>query len=87
MCYYAGGDIMIKKIVGYRIKELRINMVNVSQEDFAKKIGWDRTYLSRIESGKQNITLDNLELICIMLGVSLKEFFMYMDEEHIDLEG
>ena len=75
---------MIKKIVGYRIKELRINKLHMSQDDFAKKLNWDRTYLSRIESGKQNITLDNLETICNALEVSLKEFFMYMDPEHID---
>ena len=86
MCYPITGGIVIRKMVGYRIKELRINKINMSQEDFAAKLGWDRTYLSRIESGKQNITLDSLEILCQMLDVSLKEFFMYMDEEHMDVE-
>lgn len=77
---------MIRKLVGYRIKELRINNLNMTQEAFAKLLNCDRTYLSRIESGKQNITLDSLEHICNLLNVSLKEFFMYMDEEHIEEE-
>lgn len=77
---------MIKKLVGYRIKELRINNLNMTQEEFAKLLDYDRTYLSRIESGKQNITLESLEHICNLLNVSLKDFFMYMDEEHIEEE-
>ena len=77
---------MIKKLVGYRIKELRINNLNMTQEEFAKLLDYDRTYLSRIESGKQNITLESLEHICNLLNVSLKDFFMYMDEDHIEEE-
>ncbi len=77
---------MIKKLVGYRIKELRINNLNMTQEEFAKLLNYDRTYLSRIESGKQNITLESLEHICNLLSVSLKDFFMYMDEDHIEEE-
>lgn len=77
---------MIKKLVGYRIKELRINNLNMTQEEFAKLLNCDRTYLSRIESGKQNITLESLEHICNLLNVSLKDFFMYMDEDHIEEE-
>lgn len=75
---------MIKKLVGYRIKELRINKANLSQDVFASELGWDRTYLSRVESGKQNLTLESLERVCNALGVNLKEFFMYMDEEHTE---
>lgn len=77
---------MIKRLVGYRIKELRINNLNMTQEEFAKLLNYDRTYLSRIESGKQNITLESLEHICNLLNVSLKDFFMYMDEDHIEEE-
>lgn len=75
---------MIKELVGYRIKELRINNTNLNQEEFSKLLNWDRTYLSRVESGKQNLTLDSLERVCNVLNVSLKEFFMYMDDEHME---
>ncbi len=65
----------IKKQIGCLIKELRIKKLNVSQDDFARSLGVDRTYLSRVESGKQNITINTLGKICDELGVSLKEFF------------
>lgn len=71
---------MLQKI-GNRIKELRINKLNMTQEDFAKVLGVDRTYLSRIESGKQNITVNTLVFICEKLGVSLSEFFISFNDE------
>ncbi len=77
---------MIRKLVGNRIKELRINNLNMTQNELAEKLKWDRTFLSRVESGKQNITIDSLERICKILNISLKEFFMYMDNEHITEE-
>ena len=61
--------------IGSRIKELRINKLKITQEEFAKILGVDRTYLSRIESGKQNLTLNTLIDICSKLDVSLSEFF------------
>ena len=64
------------EMIGNRIKFLRINYTNYSQEDFAKKLGFNRSYLSRVESGKQNITIENLILICEKgLKVSLNDFF------------
>lgn len=74
---------ILKKLVGYRIKELRINMLNKNQEEFSQMLGWDRTYLSKVESGRQNLTIDSLEHVCSILGVSFKEFFIFMDEDHI----
>lgn len=66
---------MIKIDIGLRIKELRISKANLSQEDFANKLGFDRTYLSRVESGKQNLTIETLDMICKGLSISLSEFF------------
>ena len=63
------------KIIGERIKYLRTNRVFLSQEDFSIKLGYDRTYMSRVESGRQNITIETLIKICEGLEISLKEFF------------
>ena len=63
------------KVIGERIKFLRVNRVFLSQEDFSVKLGYDRTYMSRVESGKQNITIETLIKICEGLEVSLKDFF------------
>ena len=61
--------------IGNRIKFIRINYTNLSQEEFATNIGCDRTYISRVEAGKQNLTVENLIKICTGLNVSLKDFF------------
>lgn len=74
---------MLKEIVGKRVRDLRIIKTDMNQEDFSKKINLDRTYLSRVESGKQNITIDSLNNICNGLGISLKEFFEPFDDKII----
>lgn len=73
--------------IGETIKFLRNKNTNLSQEEFAMKIGFDRTYLSKVESGHKNITLETLSEICKGLGVTLKEFFItYEDMFPIDCE-
>ena len=49
---------MIKEKVGQRIKELRIKQC-LSQEEFAFKCDLDRTYITSLERGKRNISLEN----------------------------
>lgn len=49
--------------------------LKISQDELACRIGWDRSFLSRVESGKQNITIENLNTICTGLNMSLKDFF------------
>lgn len=77
---------MIKKMIGFRVKELRISKAYMSQDEFSKKIGWNKAYLSRVESGKQNITIENLLVICNGLDVTLSYFFSPFDSL-IDVEG
>ena len=66
--------------VGETIKLLRNKNTNLSQDEFATKVGLDRTYLSRVESGQKNITLETLNEICKGLGVTITEFFITYDE-------
>lgn len=63
-----------KMRVGLRIKELR-NALGYSQETLAYSIEMSRTYLAKVEIGKRNISIDNIDRIAQGLGVSLKEFF------------
>ena len=74
---------MDSKVIGERIKNLRISKLNISQEDFANKIGFDRTYISRLESGQKNPTIDTLSKICEGFGIKLKDFFDF-EEENIE---
>lgn len=64
----------IKMRVGLRIKELR-NALGYSQETLAYTIEMSRTYFAEVETGKRNISIDNIDRIARGLGVSLKEFF------------
>ena len=63
-----------KMRVGLRIKELR-NALGYSQETLAYSIEMSRTYFAEVETGKRNISIENIDRIAQGLGVSLKEFF------------
>lgn len=65
---------MLQTQVGLRIKELR-NNEGISQEQFALRIGMDRTYLASIEVGQRNVTLLNLAKIARGFNLNLSEFF------------
>lgn len=65
---------MITKQFVERIKELR-NAKGISQEKFALSIDMDRTYYASVESGKRNISLNNIDKIARGLGISLEELF------------
>ncbi len=70
-------------VIGNRIRFIRLNTTNMSQEEFASSLNFDRAYISRVEAGKQNLTVENLIKICNGLHVSLKDFF---DIDKIDFE-
>mgnify|MGYP003243410782 FL=1 len=65
-----------KMRVGLRIKELR-NALGYSQETLAYSIEMSRTYFAEVETGKRNISIENIDRIAQGLGVSLKEFFNF----------
>ncbi len=66
---------MITNDLGKRIRELRNERIGLSQENFARKIGMDRTYFASIELGKRNVSIINIKKIADGLGVSLSELF------------
>lgn len=67
-------NINIQEKLGYAIKKLRTNN-SISQEKFALSIGMDRTYFSSVESGKRNISIQNIEKIANGLDISISELF------------
>ena len=68
------GGSMIKRKFGERVKELRHEQ-HYSQEKFALFIDMDRTYYASVESGKRNISINNIEKIANGLNISLEELF------------
>lgn len=64
-----------KKILGKRIQEYR-KLKNLTQEVVAEKVGIDTISLSKIETGRNYPTSENLEKITKILGVELYELFI-----------
>lgn len=63
-----------KKLIGLRIKELRKSK-GLFQEELAEKAERSQNYLSRIECGKENPTLDMLIKLSYALEVEMWEMF------------
>jgi len=62
----------LRKGFGQRVRELRTSQ-GFSQEAFADKCGFVRTYMSRIETGTANPSLDAAKVIADGLGMTLSE--------------
>lgn len=58
----------IKRQLGKKIKELRLK-AGYSQEELAAKAGLHRTYMSDVERGERNVSVENIEKIVKALGV------------------
>ncbi|MBD3208409.1 MAG: helix-turn-helix domain-containing protein [Candidatus Nealsonbacteria bacterium] len=61
--------------IARKIEELRREEL-VTQQELAKKIGTTQSAISRIESGKQNITIDYLQRIASALNRDIKVKFI-----------
>ena len=73
----------IKQLLGLRISELRKNR-HLTQEQIAEKAGINPKYVSSIERGKENPTLDTFINIADSLEVNIGELFQGLDIENPD---
>lgn len=64
----------IQEKLGKAIIQLRKDK-KLSQEAFAYDAGINRRYMSDIENGKRNISLDIIERISQKLGLKISELF------------
>ncbi len=62
----------IKKKLGRKVKELR-QRGGYSQEELASRSGLHRTYMSDIERGERNVSVENIGKIAKALGVKPSE--------------
>ena len=60
--------------LGERIKEMRLKK-EMTQNDLAIQCNFEKANMSRIESGKTNITILTLRKISTALDVEIVEFF------------
>lgn len=59
---------------GQAIRRMR-QKKSISQERLADLCGLHRTYISDIELGKRNVSLENIEKMAIALGMKISELF------------
>ena len=52
----------------------------MSQEKLAEESGLHRTYISSVELGRRNISLDNIQKIALALGVSMTELMRLCED-------
>ena len=64
----------IRARIGIRVKELR-DAQKMSQDSLAYSINMSRSYLAEVETGKRNISIQNIVRITEGLKVTVKEFF------------
>lgn len=83
MSTIAGGTIVhifsdcgmdVKVEYGKKVREIR-KSEGVSQESLADLAGLDRTYISDIENGKRNVSIETIFKIAGALETSVNKFF------------
>ncbi|MBL0153112.1 MAG: helix-turn-helix transcriptional regulator [Chitinophagaceae bacterium] len=62
--------------LGARIKEIRLQK-EISQHELASRCNFEKASMSRIESGKTNVTVLTLRKISNALEVDMSDFFVY----------
>jgi transcriptional regulator with XRE-family HTH domain len=67
-------SLSLRKRFGLRVAALR-KAAGLSQEAFADRCGFARSYMSRIERGKGNPSLDAIEALASGLKVPVRELF------------
>ncbi len=59
---------------GRVVRDMRVER-GLSQVDFGERCGFYQTYLSRIENGRANPSLNAVEVIATALGVTVYQLF------------
>lgn len=71
----------ILKSFGVTVRKMRL-LNGISQETFADLCDLHRTYVSDIELGKRNVSLENIDRIADALGISISELFKEVEKEN-----
>jgi CheY-like chemotaxis protein/DNA-binding Xre family transcriptional regulator len=64
----------VKKVFGGAVREVRSEL-GISQEELAERAGLHRTYISDVERGVRNLSLENIEKLGQALEVSIQALF------------
>lgn len=64
-----------RELIGNFIKIKRVEL-GFTQQELATKLSVDRQYISKVEGGKINVSLDYLDRILIELNCTIDELFI-----------
>jgi transcriptional regulator with XRE-family HTH domain len=65
----------ILRLLGRRIREIRVKRGFASQEQFADYCGMHRTFLGHLETGRKDFRLTTIIRVAQSLGVTLQDLF------------
>jgi UDP-N-acetylglucosamine 1-carboxyvinyltransferase len=65
----------LKKRLGALVRDRR-QLLNLSQEELGLRIGSDQAYVSRIEGGHMNLTIDTIEALAAALDIEASELLV-----------
>lgn len=65
---------------GYAVRRIRQDR-HISQEQLADMCGLHRTYISDVELGKRNVSLENIEKMALAFDMTMAELFTEVEKE------
>lgn len=65
---------------GQTVRKIRLSK-DISQEKFADMCDLHRTYISDVELGKRNVSLENIGKMANALGISISELFQEVEND------
>jgi len=63
-----------KEIIAWNLRHYRV-LAGLSQERLALEAGIDRAYVGRIERGLENVTIERVQSLAVVIGVTVGELF------------
>lgn len=73
-------DVELLIAFGHTLRKVRLER-GISQERFADLSDLHRTYISDIELGKRNVSLENIGKIAIALNMKISELFQEVEKD------
>jgi len=64
-----------REILAKNIEKLRKER-NIKKEELSLALGFDNSYISKLEKGRINITIDKIDLIANYFNIDIKELFI-----------
>jgi transcriptional regulator with XRE-family HTH domain len=73
------GDIVARNVAAERVRR------KLKQEELAERLGWARSSVGHLESGRRKVTVSDLPALCRALGVDLAVLLHGADPEDLQV--